>query len=320
MWGSVLRTVSPRPVVTDDAALLALLIELKARGYRFTCVSPATHATVAARALPGTPTLRDIFGWNCAFLEAELAPELLDILRRADCVEEEGDRLRSRVRVASLGVHLFLHSSYPTDRGDAVFFGPDSYRFARFVSTHLSTLAMPGMIFDWGTGSGVGAMICAPLAPGAAIVLADVNPLALRYAAVNAKAAGVSVRLMETDCPSPGCGLIIANPPYMMDDDHRTYRDGGGMFGGEVACRWALQAPEALVPGGTMLLYTGAAVVGGRVPLVERIEESCRETGAALKIEEIDPDVFGEELHKPAYAVVERIAVYGISITSRSTT
>ena len=302
----------------NEGALLELLIELKARGYEFTCASPATHATITARSLSGAPTLRDILGWNRPFLADELPPHLLDLLRRADCVQVEGRRLRSRVRVASLGGQLFLHSSYPTDRADAVFFGPDSYRFAGFLSAQLPTLAPPDTIFDWGCGSGVGGIICASLAPSAEIVLADVNPLALRLAAVNAKAAGVPVRLMEAHHPPPGCALIIANPPYMMDEDHRTYRDGGGLFGGEVACRWASQALEALVPGGSMLLYTGAAVVGGRVPLIEQIEESCRKAGADLAIEEIDPDVFGEELQKPAYAQVERIAVQGIRITSRS--
>jgi len=318
MRGAVLRTVPPRLVVIVEAGLLDLLIELKARDYGFTCVSPATHATIAARPPSGAPTLRDIFGWNRTFLANELAPQLLEILRRADCVEEKGKRLRSRVRVAGLGGHLFLHSSYPTDRADAVFFGPDSYRFASFVSAQLPTLPAPGRIFDWGCGSGVGGINCARLAPSAEIMLADVNPLALSFAAVNAKAAGVSVGLMEVDRPPPGCALIIANPPYMMDDDHRTYRDGGGLLGGEVACRWARQSLQVLLPGGTMLLYTGAAVVEGQAPLLERIEELCREAGADWRIEEIDPDVFGEELRKPAYADVERIAAYGIRITNRS--
>jgi hypothetical protein len=34
--------------------------------------------------------------------------------------------------------------------------------------------------------------------------------------------------------------------------------------------------------------------------------------GARLEYVELDPDVFGEELERPAYASVERIAVVGL--------
>ena len=100
-----------------------------------------------------------------------------------------------------------------------------------------------------------------------------------------------------------GADLVIANPPYIMDEARRAYRDGGGLYGGEVALDWVRQALERMAPGGTMLLYTGASVVAGEAPLVAEL----RRLGA--EIEEIDPDVFGEELDRPAYAEVERIAV-----------
>jgi hypothetical protein len=45
---------------------------------------------------------------------------------------------------------------------------------------------------------------------------------------------------------------------------------------------------------------------------VDRLKQGlltvCRETRASLTYEELDPDVFGEELSGPAYAGVERIA------------
>ena len=53
---------------------------------------------------------------------------------------------------------------------------------------------------------------------------------------------------------------MIANPPYMMDDAGRSYRHGGGLLGGEVSLDWASQALASLTPGGTLLLYTGAAI------------------------------------------------------------
>jgi methylase of polypeptide subunit release factors len=114
-----------------------------------------------------------------------------------------------------------------------------------------------------------------------------------------------------------GADLVIANPPYMMDAGSRSYRDGGGLLGGAVAADWVTQALASLAPGGAMLLYTGAAVVNGRAPLVVELERLCSEAGAMLDLSEIDPDVFGEELDQPGYGQVERIAAIGAVIKTR---
>jgi methylase of polypeptide subunit release factors len=208
---------------------------------------------------------------------------------------------------------LFLHSAYPTDEADAVFFGPDTYRFARFIE-HRWPAGAVGRVVDMGAGSGAGGIVAARLAPGASVTLVDSNPQALRLARLNARAAGVSVKLRQDDALPPGADLVLANPPYMIDAARRTYRDGGDLYGGGVALAWAKQALGKLAPGGTMLLYTGAAVVGGISPLVAALEEACAEAAASLAVEEIDPDVFGEELEQPAYAEVERIAAIGAVI------
>jgi hypothetical protein len=147
--------------------------------------------------------------------------------------------------------------------------------------------------------------------------LVDINPAAARLARINAKAAGAEASILVSDQIPQGCDLVIANPPYMMDVSHRTYRDGGAMFGGELAYQWARAALQSLVPSGTMLLYTGAAVLGGRLPLVDGLRTLCSEADAALDVEEIDPDVFGEELESPAYGEIDRIAALGIRISKR---
>jgi hypothetical protein len=100
----------------------------------------------------------------------------------------------------------------------------------------------------------------------------------------------------------------------MIDPAGRSYRDGKGLFGGEVSLGWVQQALAGLVPGGTMLLYTGAAYVAGRAPLIDEIAGACADAGATFDDEEIDPDVFGEELDEPHYRGVERIAAIGIVI------
>lgn len=299
-------------MVAEDQALLELLAELRGRDYNFIAVTPATHARVLARPLHGKPTLRDIFGWNRSLTEDQIGPPLLALLQRSGSIERAGAQLRSLVRVATLGNHLFLHSSFPTTEANSVFFGPDTYRFVRFVHAQLAGLGSPAWIVDMGCGSGAGGIsACREVA--ARLTLVDINPAAARLAGINANFAGGSAEVtVDGQIPS-GCDLVIANPPYMIDAVHRTYRDGGTMFGGEVACTWVAQALDALLPGGTMLLYSGFAMVDGRAPAIDRIGSLCRK--AELQIEELDPDVFGEELERPEYRDVERIAAFGVRIT-----
>ena len=301
-------------MVSDEDSLLELLHELKAQDYSFTCVTPATHERFLLKRPGGEPTLRDIFGWNIGFQSDDIAPALLALLERSNCLETSQGKLRSLVRVASLGGQLFLHSSFPTTSPDAVFFGPDTYRFARFISERLSEVEQPRWILDMGAGSGAGGIVAAGAAPGARISLVDINPAAAALARVNARFAGVAAQIVISDALEQGPDLILANPPYMIDASRRTYRDGGDMLGGEISCRWAGQALQALAPGGTMLLYTGAAVVRGQAPLAQDIARMCADADAELRIEEIDPDVFGDELDTSDYREVERIAALGISI------
>ncbi len=311
----LLRTLPPRTVVNREAALLELLSQLRSRDYRFTCVTPATHARVLARPLTGAPSLRDIFGWNRPFDREQLSDQLVELLETADCLDDDGGRVRSRIRVASLGDFLLLHSSFPTEAEDAVFFGPDSYRFASFITAHLPSLFPGARVVDMGAGNGVGGLLCKKREPHATVTLVDVNNAALELARVNAEAAGLSVDFLQSNEVPPGCDLVVANPPYMADEGHRTYRDGGDLIGGELSRLWTEQALTALRPGGTLLLYTGAAFVDGHSPLIEAISETCAAAGVVPVIEEIDPDVFGEELDRPAYASVERIAAIGVRIT-----
>ena len=287
--------------------LEALLGHLKQREYAFTAVTPLTHQRVIARPWSGRPSLRDIFGWSRPFDRGDLDPELLELLERAGAVEEGGDKLRSRFRVASLGPDLFLHSAFPTSSSDAVFFGPDTYRFARFLEAAIPRLRdKPAHIIDMGAGSGAGGIVAARLVPGARLTLVDVNRAALQLAAINASTAGIQAELVESDRIPAGAELIVANPPYMIDPEKRAYRDGGDLLGGAVALDWARQALEAKA---TMLLYTGAAFTERGAPVLDALCQLCSDAGASLSVAEIDPDVFGEELEQPAYAEVERIAV-----------
>lgn len=264
-----------------------------------------------ARPAPERSSLRDIFGWNRAFDPGDVSEDLIALLRAADVLAAHGVKLRSKVRVASLGEELLLHGSFPTDQDDAVFFGPDTYRFARFVEQELPRLGDRQWLVDMGSGSGAGAIAAVKLRDFGRVTMVDRNAAALELATVNCEAASVEAEALLSDAIPLGADLIIANPPYMIDVAGRSYRDGGGLLGGQVAADWARQALERLKPGGAMLLYTGVAYVDGASPLIAELTRMCAAAGASLAVTEIDPDVFGEELDQPLYERVERIAAIG---------
>jgi release factor glutamine methyltransferase len=316
----------PSVDVRDDrsAALIALGRALHAAGYAFVTVTPETHRRVDARAAASgrssASSLRDVFGWSRPFEPALLPPAMMDLARAAGILEEERALLRSKVRFSSIGERLFVHSAYPTTAADAVFFGPDTYRYGDLVVDELKRGAPAKRVVDVGCGSGAGGIVAAQRAER--IVLADINAGALAYARVNAALAGIEdrVEIIESDVLRGVSGpidLVIANPPYMMDPASRAYRDGGGSYGEALAVRIARDALARLEPGGRLVLYTGAAVVDGVDTFLRAVRDVCTEARAEWRYREMDPDVFGEEIEQnDAYASVERIAAVALVATA----
>lgn len=327
-----------------SAALGQVLSLVAATGYRFTTPTPLTHQRFLNRrqdrlhTLVGT-TLRDIFGWNLPFEPAALDAPLLLALQSAGMLQASGNLLRSGVRIATLGDDFFLHTAYPTTQDNAVFFGPDTYRFARFIDRcvpHLlackplaDDLAAPQALrlLDVGCGSGAGALaLVRALTPPAAdrllqraaplaVTMSDINPLALEIASINAAFAGVPVELAQGDVMAalPGeFDVIICNPPYMSDAEARAYRHGGARLGRALSVRIAAEALSRLAPGGHLLLYTGVAIVDGIDPLLAELQPLLLAAGCDWTYSEIDPDVFGEELESAAYTQADRIAAVGL--------
>ncbi|MGD9966799.1 MAG: methyltransferase [Hyphomonadaceae bacterium] len=305
-----------------DRALASLLAVLKARDYRFVTPTPATHARVVTRH-DRARDLRGVFGWCLPFSGDVVGDEMAELMLQAGILEQRGQLFASTVRVSSLGTDLLLHSAYPTTRRDAVFFGPDSYRFAAFLRSELPRLGPRAHLVDIGTGAGAGAIAAARLLPDAYFTLTDINPEALRLAAINWVMAHLGpVYFAVCDAlpdalpeHAPPADCIIANPPYLADPDRRAYRDGGAMHGGELSLRWARLAAERLLPGGAFLLYTGSAIVDGEDELKVALLETLIDFDVYYR--EIDPDVFGEELSREDYADVDRIAVVGLVAQKR---
>jgi methylase of polypeptide subunit release factors len=213
------------------------------------------------------------------------------------------------VRFSSLGEQLYVHSSFPTDAADAVFFGPDTYRFVAAVQRR----ARPARIaVDLGCGSGAGGLAIAGRVER--MILSDVNARALELSRVNAELADASVEFAQSDLFAAlthvgEVDLVIANPPYLVDAAARTYRDGGRMHGIELALRMVAEGLQRLRAGGQLILYSGAPFRRGVDLFRSRLAPLLEGRRLAIDYEELDPDVFGEELDEPAYRDIERIAV-----------
>lgn len=302
----------------DEDELVGLGEALRAEGYAFVTPTPETHRHVNARATERTAkSLRDVFGWSRRFDPAILPPRIAALAARAKVLVEDGALQRSIVRFSTLGHHVFVHSAFPTTGADAVFFGPDTYRYCRFLRANIPVGVR--RVVDIGCGSGAGGVVLADVAER--IVLGDINQSALRLAAVNVRLAGIASRaeIVESDVLRGVVGpfdLAIANPPYLVDPGKRVYRDGGGSFGEALAVRMAREAIARLDRGGRLLLYTGATIVDGVDTFLAAVRPVCEGANARWTYEEIDPDVFGEEIALNAsYANADRIAAVGLVVT-----
>ncbi|SDK68517.1 Methyltransferase small domain-containing protein [Methylophilus rhizosphaerae] len=296
------------------ASLEKLLRALRDREYRFVTTTPATHQLVNQRAGNAWARhLRDVFGWNRPFMPETVDAALFALMQEAGILRPLAQGWQSLVRVSSLQDKLFLHSGFPTDTADAVFFGPDTYRFINALYSSLSSL--PGKVqrcVDIGTGTGAGAIFLAEALPYAESIGVDINPQALSFAAINAQANDLpTARFQYSDLlhDLPGeFDLIVANPPYLVDPSARAYRHGKGPLGAQLSLDIVESALTRLAPGGSLMLYTGVAIMEGHDPFLEAVKHKTAPAGCTYQYTELEPDIFGEELITPAYANADRIA------------
>jgi methylase of polypeptide subunit release factors len=305
--------------------LIELLAQLKSSGYHFVTVTPDSHRRYLEKADNGfeqmseTEILREFFGWN-RFLPEDLIPaEILYLLHRADFLERSQRMVKSRLRFSSLDDLLFMHSAFPTIENDSVFFGPDTYRYLRFVKEKIQNAKA---LVDIGCGSGAGGLcLSAHLGNLRKLALTDVNQTALEMAHVNAQAMKLKIpeecAIFTSDLLKnvpAGYDTIIANPPFIIDEKERAYRHGGALFGAQISLDIVGAALDYLPPGGQLALYTGACVVDGENVFLKALMPLLEEKKCLYTFEEIDPDIFGEELSLPAYRNVERLAAVGLYV------
>jgi methylase of polypeptide subunit release factors len=306
-------------------ALVALGEALVSANYRFITVTPATHERVNARN-PGATAGRvcDVFGWSRPFGRHTLAPRLVELMQEAGVLENHANGWRARVRAATLDDRVFFHSAYPTTESDSVFFGPDTYRFMAAIERSLRTLAAPPQrVADIGCGAGPAAIGIARRYPDAQVFALDINDAALALTTVNARLAGTAnVTARKSDLLSGVDGdfdLIVSNPPYLLDPGRRAYRHGGGKRGAGLSLAIVEAALERLRGGGSLMLYTGVAITAAGDEFLAEIAPLLDRRCSCWHYEELDPDVFSEELAAPGYEDAERICAVWLHAVKRDT-
>jgi release factor glutamine methyltransferase len=129
-------------------------------------------------------------------------------------------------------------------------------------------------VLDVGTGSGAIALAIKAARPDAVVTAGDVSADALAVAAENAARLSLDVELVESDLLG-GLGgrrfdLIASNPPYVTEGEMETLEPEVAQFeprralvagprGTEVLERLAAEAPDALAPGGWLVVECGAS-------------------------------------------------------------
>ena len=311
------------PITSSDSALIRLGRLLHLQEYTFTTVTPLTQARVNGRPENRLATdLAGVFGWSRPFEASAISADVANLLDEAGCLQRCEGTLRAGVRFSTLGPNIFVHSAYPTTASDAVFFGPDTIRFVNAIREHLAQRS--GIVrraADIGCGGGPGGIIVAGSAPQAEVWNLDINEAALRLARINAVLNQTpnchALHSNLLDAVDGSFDLIVSNPPYLIDPQERAYRHGAGEWGEGLSLAILNQAPQRLAPGGTLLLYTGAAIIAGRDPIRKAATQILDPDLFRHSYREVDPDVFGEELETVAYSKADRIAAVVITVTRK---
>lgn len=302
-----------------EQALVELGRLLRCYDYGFIPASQATLEHSVQRSermgLIQARNLREVFGFGLPFHAATLPEDVWALLRASECVRSYGSLYLSEVAYAAFDQEIYVHSSCRIPALDAVHLLPASYRFRRFVQIHLQ----PGThLVDIGTGCGVGGL--SQRARVERMTLVDINPLALRFARVNAALADQSCAIVaseDLDSCLAGADRIIAFPPFLNDADGTQYVHGGGSFGEAFSVRIVAAALRALPAGGQLLLYGGATMIEGVDMFWQMLKPLVQNADVQLDYCELDPDIESPRLQTPDYFYAERIAAIGLNLIKR---
>jgi len=298
----------------NPTRLHALGRYLQAMRYAFAARSVA-EIKEARRRAPRDSSLIDLFGWGRAVPKSKVPGRLHDLMYTSGVMGHgEGGMIYSRVRAATLDDMVLFHTSGPEAQRDAVFLGPDTQRFLDHLQSRLAGTRQLKRIVEIGCGNGAAAIWLARRFPSAQVIGSDVNQNALMLAKVNCELAGLAnLSLRRSDILAAIEGkfdLIACNPPFVADDQDRTYRNGGGSYGMELPARIVRESVARLAPGGRLLMYTASPIVKG-VPVLTQLLR-----GIAHDLEKVGEGDFEYMKDLDAYKDVDAIETAVLTVSA----
>jgi HemK-related putative methylase len=226
---------------------------------------PLVQAALAERS-GAAAVLARLFGYRDALgrdgVSRALGPDLATALVHCGALVQDGERIRSRLRLLPFG-GVWVGSDDADARFDPVMGpGATTAQLLRAMPT-----AMPARVLDVGTGAGSLALAAAH-AGATSVTAVDLDPRAVALTRWNARLNALNVTALQGDLLEPVRGqtfdLIVAQPPFVPQPpevEATTYLHGGAR-GDELALRLLAALPDALAPGGRAVVMMDSAPEG----------------------------------------------------------
>jgi release factor glutamine methyltransferase len=143
---------------------------------------------------------------------------------------------------------------------------PESELLVEAVLQHIANLPAPVSVIDLGAGSGALSLAIATEAPTARVIAVEKSPEAIFWLKKNVSVFAENVRVVEGDVadvlPGVKCDVVIANPPYIPDDQNLPRGVAGfephiALFGGPTG----MELPRLFITAAARLLKNSGVLV-----------------------------------------------------------
>ena len=187
---------------------------------------------------------------------------------------------------------------------------PESELLVEAVLQHIANLPAPVSVIDLGAGSGALSLAIATEAPTARVIAVEKSPEAIFWLKKNVSVFAENVRVVEGDVadvlPGVKCDVVIANPPYIPDDQNLP-RDVAGfephiaLFGGPTG----MELPRLFITAAARLLKNSGVLV------IEHTEAQAIAIAGELAVDFEDIAVHDDLVGRPRWTSAVRRQQYG---------
>jgi release factor glutamine methyltransferase len=182
---------------------------------------------------------------------------------------------------------------------------PESELLVEAVLQHIANLPAPVSVIDLGAGSGALSLAIATEAPTARVIAVEKSPDAIFWLKKNVSVIAENVRVVEGDVadvlPGVKCDVVIANPPYIPDDQNLP-RDVAGfephiaLFGGPTG----MELPRLFITAAARLLKNSGVLV------IEHTEAQAIAIAGELAVDFEDIAVHDDLVGRPRWTSAVR--------------